>query len=90
MVLSSAQASSPPAQTSLSRAKAHVERLAEPERPPHLDAVLDVHEPHGREREAAVGHQPHMEREGEHVRIRGRQLITQAEPAHARIFRDLR
>jgi hypothetical protein len=41
-----------------------------------------VDEAHDRERERPVGHQLHLQRERDHVRVGRRQLVAHAEAAH--------
>ena len=52
------------------------------------DAVLDVDEADGAEGEAAVGHHRHVQREGEHVRVGGGQVVAQGEAADAGVGGD--
>ena len=68
----------------LSARTVEVERLVGADRPRLLDPVLDVDEADHRERERAVGHQLHRERERDHVRVGRRQLVAQPEAAHVR------
>ena len=55
--------------------------LADRDRPLLDDPVLDVDEADGAEREAAVRHHRHVQREGEHVRVGGGQVVAQGEAA---------
>ena len=47
----------------------------------HGDLVLEVHQPGQRQRERPVGHERHLEREPEHVRVGVRQDVAAGEPA---------
>ena len=57
-----------------------------PRRPVLDDQVVDVDEADRAEREAAVGHQRHVQREGEHVRVGRRQRVAQGEAADAGVL----
>ena len=63
--------------------RAHAERqlLADPDPAVLGDPVLDVDQADRAEREAAVGHHRHVQREGEHVRVGGGQVVAQGEAA---------
>ncbi len=63
-------------------AHAQLDGLSRPDRPVLVDPVGDVHEPDHAEREVAVGHQPHRQREREHVQVGRRRDVGEPEAAH--------
>jgi len=54
-----------------------------------LDPILDVDQADGAEREAAIRHHRHMQREGEHVRVSGGEMVAQGEAADPGVGGDL-
>ncbi len=63
--------------------------LVEADAPVLDDLVLDVDEADGAEGEAAIRHYRHVQREGEHVRVGGGQVVAQGEAADAVVGGDL-
>jgi hypothetical protein len=64
--------------------------LAECDRPPLENPVLEVDEADRPEREGTVGHRRHVQREGEDVRIGGGQVVAQREAADLGVGGDRR
>ena len=60
------------------------------DRPVLDDPVVEVDEADRAEREAAVGHHRHVQREGEHVRVGGGQVVAQREAADPGVGGDAR
>ena len=58
------------------------------DRPVLADRVLQVHGADRRERKRPVGHDRHVQRERQHVRVGDRQRLLQREAAHLRVGRD--
>ena len=66
---------------SIAVGRTRIEVLADGDRPVLDDPVLEVDEADRAEREAAVGHHRHVQREGEHVRVGGGQGVAEREAA---------
>ncbi len=64
----------------------YVHALETPDRPVLSDPVGDVHQSDGREREARVGHQRELEREGEDVRVSGGDRVALRSNPHTRLY----
>ena len=63
------------------------QRFADLEGPPLGDDVAQVHHARRGQGELAVGHQPHLQRERQHVRVGQRHVGADGEPAHVRVVR---
>ncbi len=67
----------------------HLHRLVRGDRTVLGDGVLEVHRADGGERKRPVGHDRHVQRERQHVRVGQRQVVLEREPADLAVRRHV-